>query len=316
VLAETMTVLADEFYEWMQVTNYSERTVQNCRTNLGYFLAWCAERALLRPNEITKPMIERYQRYLFHYRKVSGQPLTVRTQQVRLTPIRAFFKWLARNNYILYNPASDIDMPRAEYHLPHQILTVSEVERIMNQPDLSTRSGYRDRAMLETFYSTGIRRLELINLTIYSIELERGVLMVRQGKGKRDRIIPIGERALKWIETYLYDIRPLFVVNPDHGVLFLNRWGGIFTIGGVTAMVRRYITAAGITKKGACHLFRHTMATLMLENGADIRYIQQMLGHTDLESTKVYTRISIRKLKHVHTLTHPASHHPDQDKQA
>ena len=307
---DSMPGLAEKFYEWMQISNYSKATLVNCRTNLNYFFAWCGDRGLIRPNEITKPIVERYQRYLFYYRREkTGRPLSIRSQQVRLTPIRTFFKWLARKNYILYNPASDIAMPRPEFRLPQQVLTAKEAEKVLNQADVSKPSGIRDRAILETFYATGMRRLELINLTIYSVDMERGTVMIRQGKGHRDRLIPITSRAVSWIEKYLFDIRPLYVVGVDEGNLFLTRWGGPFGANTLTQMVRDYIKAAKIRKTGSCHLFRHTLATLMLENGANIRYIQQMLGHTDLESTQVYTRVSIRKLKEVHTNTHPSTFH-------
>ncbi|MFC1853874.1 site-specific tyrosine recombinase XerC [candidate division CSSED10-310 bacterium] len=308
---DSLAAIAEEYYEWMQVTNYSERTIQNCRRNLGYFFTWCEERGLLRPADVTKPIVERYQRHLFYYRQQrTGQPLTPGSQQVRLTAIRTFFKWLARKNYVLYNPAGDLYMPRAEHRLPHQSLTLAEVERVLSQPDLKTNTGIRDRAILETFYSTGIRRLELIKLTVYNVDLERETLFICQGKGKKDRMLPIGTRALDWIEQYLYDIRPQYVVPPDQGCLFLTRWGGPFSINTLSYMVKRHLQNANINKQGSCHLFRHTMATLMLENGADIRYIQQMLGHAAIESTKVYTQVSIRTLKAVHSQTHPASYKP------
>ena len=273
---------------------------------LRYFILWCDERGLTKPQEITKPIIERYQRYLFLYRKKNGEPLSTRSQHVRVVPIRAWFKWLARQNYILYNPASDIEMPRLERRLPKHILTVDESERILSQPNLKTQTGIRDRAILETLYSTGMRRMELINLHLFDIDTDRGTVMVRQGKGKKDRMIPIGTRALLWIEKYRQEVRPELVSADDEGVLFLTNLSEAFTPNRLTQMVREYIDAADIGKRGSCHLFRHTMATLMLENGADVRFIQAMLGHVSLETTQIYTQVSIRKLKDIHTATHPA----------
>lgn len=294
------------FLRWQAEKNYSPKTIENREVYLRYFIQWCDERGLGQPQEITKPIIERYQRYLFLYRKKNGEPLSTRSQHVRVVPIRAWFKWLARQNHILYNPASDIEMPRLERRLPKHILTVDESEAIINQPDTSKPTGIRDRAILETLYSTGIRRMELINLKLFDIDNDRGTVMVRQGKGRKDRMIPIGERALKWIEKYQSDVRPELSTPNDDGILFLTHLSDAFTPNRLTQMVRDYIDAADIGKRGSCHLFRHTMATLMLENGADVRFIQAMLGHVSLETTQIYTQVSIRKLKDIHTATHPA----------
>jgi integrase/recombinase XerD len=162
-------------------------------------------------------------------------------------------------------------------------------------------------------YSTGMRRMELIGLDLYDIDSERGTVMVRQGKGKKDRMVPIGERCVAWIDKYLSDVRPSLVVDVADRTLFLTNLGEAFTPNRLTQLVRNYVDAASIGKRGACHLFRHTMATLMLENGADIRFIQQMLGHADLSTTQIYTQVSIRQLKQIHTATHPARWKPEGD---
>jgi integrase/recombinase XerD len=158
------------FLQWMREKNYSDRTVGNRETYLRYFIFWCDERGLSRPQEITRPILERYQRYMFLYRKKDGQPLSTRSQSTRITPIRAWFKWLTKTNRILYNPAADLDLPRMEQRLPKHILTVDEADRIMNVPGIKTATGLRDRAMLETLYSTGIRRMELIGLHQHPID--------------------------------------------------------------------------------------------------------------------------------------------------
>jgi integrase/recombinase XerD len=138
------------------------------------------------------------------------------------------------------------------------------------------------------------------------IDRERGTVMIRQGKGKKDRMIPIGERALHWIERYQIEVRPELVATRNQNALFLTTLGEAFTPPRLTELVRDYVLAAKLGKSGSCHLFRHTMATLMLENGADIRFIQAMLGHAELSTTQIYTQVSIRKLKEIHTATHPA----------
>lgn len=304
---EGLYVWMNRFLEALRVKNYSSRTVENRESYLGFFIAWCEARSIGRPQEVTKPILERYQRHLFHLRKPNGKSLSFGSQYARLVPVRAFFKWLTRQNVLLWNPASELELPRLERRLPKHVLTVAEAEQVLEQPDVNDSIGLRDRAILEVLYSTGIRRMEVLNLSIYDLDTERGTLMVRQGKGKKDRMVPIGERAIAWLERYLADARPGLVVPPDDGTLFLGATGEELSPNRLSQLVRGYVNAADTGKRGACHLFRHTMATLMLENGADVRYIQEMLGHAELSTTQIYTQVSIRRLKQVHTLTHPGA---------
>jgi len=167
--------------------------------------------------------------------------------------------------------------------------------------------GLRDRAILEMLYSTGIRRTELVNLLVHDLDVNRETVFVRLGKGKKDRIVPGGERAVAWACRYLYEVRPRIVVEPDCGRLFLSREGGPIAGATLTDLVRDYVIASGVGKAGACHIFRHTMATLMLEGGADVRFIREMLGHANLQTTQIYTHVSIQKLKAIHDATHPGA---------
>jgi integrase/recombinase XerD len=302
-----MIALMEQFFEWLRMRNYAEWTVRTRRSDLIRFINWCAARGIAQPTEVTKPIIERFQRFLFHFRRPNGSPLSFQTQNGAIVSVRAWFKWLARSSHILYNPAADIEFNRTEHRLPKCVLTVSEAEQVINQTDISTRLGIRDRAILETFYSTGMRRTELMTLRPCDIDMERGTVVIRLGKGKKDRMIPIGDRALAWIDRYVVEVRPGLLVGDSAGdVLFLTHLGEPFAPDQMSLLVGNYVAAAGIGKEGSCHLFRHTMATVMLENGAGIRYIQAMLGHAKLETTQIYTRVSIRRLKEVHTNTHPA----------
>ncbi|MDB5341900.1 MAG: recombinase XerD [Schlesneria sp.] len=300
-------VLMKKYLEWMLIRNYSVHTVDTRRLYLGFFIRWAEDRGIVQPCEVTKQVIQRYQRFIYHYRKRNGDPLSVRSQHGRLIPIRAWFKWLARENYILFNPASEIELPKLEYRLPKHVLTSGEAEQVIAQANLKTSLGVRDRAILETLYSTGIRRRELTNLHVYDLDPDRGTIVVRQGKGRKDRMIPIGERALAWISKYQDEVRPTLVVGHNsEDVLFLSHLGQQIDPDALTLLVRRYVEHSEIGKKGSCHLFRHTMATLMHDNGADIRFIQAMLGHSKLTTTEIYTQVSIKKLKEIHTATHPA----------
>ena len=292
------------FLEWTVTSGLSEQTAKIRKRALDGFILWCDERGLQQPQDITRPILQRYQSHLYHYRKANGQPLSFNTQTTLLLPIVAFFKWCVRENHILHNPASDLVLPKQPRQLPRHLLTVADIESVINQADIETPSGIRNRAILETLYSTGIRRSELINLTLYDADAERGTLMVRQGKGRRDRLIPIGARACAWVRRYLHEVRPLLVAT-DCRALFVTDYGETFEKNRLSDMVKRHMQYAGF-KSGGCHAFRHAMATHMLENGADIRYIQAILGHSELSTTQIYTHVAIGRLQAVHALTHPA----------
>ena len=168
--------------------------------------------------------------------------------------------------------------------------------------------GLRDRAILEVLYSTGLRRMEIIALKLYDLSLDRGLLLVRQGKGHKDRYVPIGERAIAWLEKYIREGRPLLAGWSQDGMtVFLTAQGEPFSRDHLSFAVKERVDAAQLGKTGSCHLFRHTMATLMHENGADIRHIQAMLGHEDIRTTEIYTQVAIRALQKIHAATHPAA---------
>lgn len=300
------SVLIERFCEWLGVRGFSEQTRVTARYVLRGFAEWCLERGAVRPNEVTRQVIERYQRWLYHYRRKNGRPLAYATQHNRLVHLRHFFRFLAKERYLLYNPAADLELPKVARRLPVQAMTMAEAEQVLAVPVVTTVRGLRDRAILETFYSTGMRRNELANLDLYDLDLERAWVVIRLGKGGKDRVVPIGERALAWVRRYLEEARPQLVARPDEWAVFLTVRGERFSRAVLTRLVRRLIEAASIGKRGSCHLFRHTCATLMLEGGADVRYIQEMLGHSNLETTELYTKVSIHQLQAVHRAAHPA----------
>ena len=295
-----MEIMSWRYLQWMEVLNYSKATIEGYTMLLKYFRRWCEEQDIFRPQEVTGAILEQYQNYLHTYLTEKGSPMTLSSQNVRMVVVRMFFRWLTRANYLIYNPASELKLPRKEERLPGAILTHPEFEKIVGQVDLKEQLGFRDRAMLETFYSTGIRRKELLNLEVGHINAEKGTLMVRQGKNNKDRVIPIGERALFWIGEYLGYLRPALAFDPGIETLFLSIKGYPLAPMTVTVLMTKYIKKSGINKPGSCHIFRHSMATIMVENGADIRFVQEMLGHKSLDTTQIYTRLSIDKLKEVH----------------
>lgn len=303
---ESIRALIPKFIEYQRVRGFSELAFESRIAFLKLFTDWCEDRDVTRAREVTKTVIEAYQRYLYHKRKRDGQPLAPRGQVAHLIPVRAFFKWASKQNLVLYNPTADMDLPRIGKRLPMHILSAAEVEKVIAQAKIETPIGLRDRAIMEVFWSTGIRRIELIRLKLYDIDLERGILIIEQGKGKKDRVVPIGDRAARWLERYIVEVRPDLLEDPKERTVFLTADGGQISPGLLTHTMRVYVRSVFPEKNGACHIFRHACATAMLEAGADIRYIQALLGHANLENTAVYTQVSVRHLKEHHARFHPA----------
>jgi len=262
----------------MRVKGYSAHSLIGVRCYVLLFCEWAFHRDVHRPVEVTKDILERYQRSLFYLRKSDGNTLTLSSQRVRLQKVRSYFKWLAKHDVIPFNPASEVELPRLERRLPRAVFSEKEVELVLAIPDLKDAVGIRDRTMMEVLYSTGIRRTELATLSTGDVDTERGTLTVRQGKGRKDRVVPVGERALLWVGRYLEEVRPSHIVPPGHATLFVTETGRPLKPARLTQLMTRYVDRAELGKRGACHVFRHTMATLMLEGGADVRLIQEILA--------------------------------------
>lgn len=295
------------YLSWLRQRDFSPRTLQNSESGLGLFIEWAEMRELMRPTDITRREMEVYQRHLFHQRQPNDKPLSFRTQRVRISQVSVFFRWMVKRGVLVGNPAADLDLPKKPRHLIKEVLSEAEAEQILAEPDLSTAVGMRDRAILELIYSTGARRMEACGLSMTDVDLETGSLRIRHGKGNKERYVPIGRRALFWVSLYAGKVRPHFARSEESQHLFLSADGTPLNPDSFGQRVRRYVKDSRVGKSGGCHLFRHTMATLMLEGGADVRHIQEMLGHESLESTQIYTRVSLRHLREVHEKTHPAA---------
>jgi len=296
--------------EDLERRNYTADTIKNRRVILLRFARWLDERAVTDAAAVTRAMVERYQRWLFHQRKKDGKPLSVRTQTERVKLVQLFFAWATKKRLVPANPASDLDFPRPIKSLP-EILTTADIAAIFAVPDLSTPLGLRDRSILEMFYSTGMRRMELVNLHVHDIDRDKGIVRINQGKGRKDRLVPVGEIALYWLARYEDEARPILGPMVDETRLYLNASGLPVGRDNLSIRLRRIFQAAGIKKAGACHLFRHTMATHLLEAGCDVRVIQEMLGHSKLETTALYTHVGIAHLKKAHDAYHPAGKRPE-----
>jgi integrase/recombinase XerD len=295
----------ESYLEDLAVHGYALSTLRSRRHSLTGFVSflqeWCAADA----EAVTPVLVDAYQRHLYLHRSRHGEPLSFRTQAQRLIAVRGFFSFLAARGTLAYDPSSGLRLPRAEHRLPEAVLSLDEVEAILSTPDTTTALGVRDRAMLEVLWSSAIRRAELVALRVGDVDHARGSLFVRQGKGGRDRHVPIGVAARAWVLAYQGEVRPLLTATND-GPLFVTAKGGAFSFDVVSRTVTAYVRAGASDKHGSCHLFRHTCATLMLDNGADVRYVAELLGHRKLESTMTYTRVSLQRLREVHAAFHPA----------
>jgi len=292
---------------WLEARGYAATTIEGRRRDLSELVRWCAERGVDHPSRLSRSVLDAFQRWLSRRPKKDGTPLSRASQGVKLSAVTGFGRWLARERLVVANPAAELELPKRPSRLPKAVLTPAEAEQVLAVPDVTTLLGLRNRTILETFYATGVRRSELVGLDVGDVDLGRGVLAVRQGKGAKDRFVPLSERASAWLRRYVEDVRPHHLHRVSGDALFLSVRGRRLSRNHLGEVVRRTVETADIGKRGACHLFRHTMATLMLEGGADTRFIQQMLGHAKLETTQIYTRVSISKLRSVYEATHPGA---------
>ncbi|MBL1276431.1 MAG: tyrosine-type recombinase/integrase [Ectothiorhodospiraceae bacterium] len=222
---------------------------------------------------------------LMHYREElawrltpKGTPLTSRSQSELLGHLRAFCRWLVDNDLLVGDPSVKIPNPKKTHPLPKAILEPREIQKILKQPDMSTATGYRDKVILDVLYSTAIRRAEVANIKLQDLDTDSGYLVIREGKGGKDRVVPLGESICQLIDTYLIGIRPDWINSHNVPYLFLNRFGQGVSPMAIWFVVNKYAKAAKLKKPVSPHTFRHSCATHMLHNGAPIRHIQEMLG--------------------------------------
>ncbi len=287
------------YLEYIKIKGFSGSTIEKHELSLKRFLSWCLQREIQDPREITRAVLESYQRKLFYYRKANGKPLSAVTQNNVMICIKSWLQWLVRDNHIAFNPAEQIELARLPRKLPRIHLNKDEIQKLMDVPDIETPLGIRDRAILETFYSTAMRRSELMRLKPGDIDFHDGVIYIT-GKGGHQRVVPIGENALNWIKKYYHDVRPGYDIGLGTETLFLYENGEGMIKGRISTLVKRLMKKAGINKEGSCHLLRHSCASHLLEGGMDVRLIQQLLGHVKAETTAIYAKVSIGYLKKVH----------------
>jgi integrase/recombinase XerD len=286
--------------ESLVTLGYSAETLRSRRTDVWRFLTFARAADVEILSQIDGVVVLAFRRWM-----QGLGTMAVRTQYNSIVMLRSWFRWLHHQGKMERIPLEELRMLRLGQRLPRQVLRVEEVERVLSVPDIRTRQGLRDRALLEVLYSTGVRRAEVSRLHVSDVNFERGLMLVREGKGRKDRYVPIGRRALTWLRAYLDQVRPHWIghENPE---LWLSTWGGPLSLATITTQVGGYFRLAGFTQTGSnCHLFRHSMATHLVENGADIRAVQDILGHASIQSTQIYTHVSQTRAKEVHTRCHP-----------
>lgn len=223
----------------------------------------------------------------------------------KLASIKAFYRFLTAERYIRRNPAEVLEAASRGLHLP-KVLSVQEVERLLDEPNLGTLDGYRDKTMLELLYATGMRVSELVNVPVKNVDMKMQYVIV-MGKGSKERMLPLGRTALHYLEHYLSVVRPQLL----HGKLdaaaelFVTGWGGPMTRERFYEIIVAYGKSAGISKRVTPHMLRHSFATHLLNNGTDLRIVQELLGHADISTTQIYTHLDVERLREVYDKTHP-----------
>jgi integrase/recombinase XerD len=307
--ARDLATRLDEYRTWLATAGHAVSTVLTRTIHLRRFVRWADREGWVRLDALTLEALEAYRASVVRSCDARGNPHAWSTRVSRLTAVRLWLRWAVRTHRLATDPSAELVIPRMPRRLPRAVLTADEVERVLRTPDVQDPLGLRDRAILEVMYSTGMRRGEVIRLGVHDMDSERGVVFIREGKGGKDRVVPIGGRALGWVARYRDHSRPILVARRRAGgdppALFLGARGERIRPSRLTERMHGYVKRSS-GKPGSCHVFRHSMATLMHDGGADIRDLQEMLGHAQLSTTEIYTHVSVERLRSVHALTHPA----------
>jgi integrase/recombinase XerD len=297
--------IVPEYLRYLKALGRSYYTLKGTRYDLSRFIKFLESEKIRHIEDLTADALTEYQQELVFCLTAEGKPLSIRTQAQRLSVIKGFTRFLKEKDYLVYDPGEAVKLPKKPKRLPKVILSAKEVKRLLQAPDMQTNRGYRNRIIIEILYDTAIRRAEVANIKLVDLDLESGYIHVK-GKGDKERVVPLSRRVCELVKNYLLMVRSSFVNGDDPGFLVLNRWGQKMDPNSIWQVVKRCAYLAGIKKNVTTHTFRHTCATHMLKNGAPVRHLQEMLGHESLESTQIYTHVTINDLKEVHAKYHPS----------
>ena len=287
----------------LRLRNYSASTLCNYREQLQRFGEWLSADLACDLRRVSKSDIDTYQLY------VRSEPISADTQALRLRAVKRLFDCLTDAGQLLLHPAEHIVELRRKDRLPKAVLTLKQMNQLLAAPDTGTALGLRDRALLEVLYGTAIRVGELERVLVTDLSLSQQILTIREGKGGKDRMVPLGSAALLWTKRYLDEVRPALAKNcPYERALFLVRPGRRLRQTHIRVILRRYKDHCHLKKSVTPHALRHACATHLLQAGADIRMIQELLGHARLDSTALYTRVVPVDVKAMHSRYHPSEH--------
>ena len=304
----TTDELIEKYAEHLRALNRSPKNIRTHARRVRRFFEFAAGRGVHEPADVTAALVLDYQKHVSNEINPRGTISTASTQNQHIAVLAVFFRYLRQAEYAIHDPTREIQYAKVPQRLPRAIMTLQEVKKLLRQPDVNTVLGYRDRAIMEVLYSTGVRRNELLSLRVEDVNLEGGFVMVRQGKGLKDRVVPLGTIAARYLETYLNGIRPELLKrgsDPATAALIVSGRGRVLSRNTLAAMVEKYARLAGIKHPVTPHTFRHTCATHMIRNRAGIRHVQEMLGHTNLATTQKYLSLTITDLKEAHSRFHP-----------
>lgn len=290
--------LLDSYLAFLQFEkSLSDNTIQSYRYDLERLRGYLLQQRIAALQDVTLHTLSLYVRLLFD---IGFAPSSI---QRSISSLRGYFSFIASEGMLPNDPTELLESPRMNRYLP-AVLTVEELGAMLDAVDTRKRGGVRDRALLETLYATGMRVSELSTLTAEQVQGTEEMVRVF-GKGSKERLVPIGRIALRWIDEYLAAERPLFCKVHTDNTLFLNVRGAALSRMGIWKIIQKYCTAAGLNKKISPHTFRHSFATHLLEGGADLRTVQEMLGHANIVTTEIYTHVDREYLKEVHRSFHP-----------
>lgn len=275
----------------------SPRTIEAYERDLGRFVEYAASQGIGAPLDITAKLLREF---VYHLKDLGLSPSSIRRS---VSAIRTYFRFLTADGIVVRDPSERLEIPKRWRTLP-DVLTIEEVQRLLAAPTLSDRLVFRDRALLELAYGAGLRVSEWITLGQRDVMLDEGLVRVF-GKGSKERLVPIGRSAIGAIAVYTRELRPRLEKGEGKGVLFLNARGRPLTRMGAWKILRQHVERAGITKHVSPHTLRHSFATHLLEGGADLRAVQEMLGHVDIATTQIYTHVDREYLRKVHKSYHP-----------
>lgn len=288
---------------YQHIRHFSTETIKLTEEGSRFFFRFMGKQEVKEIQHIGRTHLLAYLDFLYHYVTKKGTPYTIQSICARVRSVKRLFAFLETTKVIIVNPAADLREPRVEKRILKVILTEAQTDHLLETPDVTKSVGLRNRAVLEVLYSTGIRLNELVHLRLGDVDLKNGLLRVNQGKGNKDRMVPLGQVAVRWIQAYLMKVRLEVVKEENH--LFLNRAGIPLSKQMVEIMVRKTAKQAGILERVTPHVFRHSFATQLVRNGADILMVSQMLGHTRVDTTQIYVRAAGVDVKKTHQGSHP-----------